>query len=138
VVLSSPTPERRSNRCPVCGAPTEPSVPAGDAPCSQCGYLVWFTWEEAGDTVTIKPTRSTVRPEDLDPVFNSALNRQSGHIVMDMSDVRYLSSAALGKLINFKKKLGYTQRKLELRNLQPDLLEVLRITRLDRLLDLGR
>ena len=43
--VSSRTPEGQPNRCPVCGAEVEiePSVLFGDAPCPQCGTLLWFT-----------------------------------------------------------------------------------------------
>src|SRR5262245_63759521 len=44
MTISSRTPEGSPNRCPVCGADfrTEPSRPPGDAPCPQCGHLLWF------------------------------------------------------------------------------------------------
>jgi acyl carrier protein len=43
-VVSSRTPEGQPNRCPVCHGQTciEPSMPPGDAPCPQCGTLLWF------------------------------------------------------------------------------------------------
>ncbi len=42
--ISSRTPEGEPNRCPLCGASIclEPSQPAGDAPCPNCGVLLWF------------------------------------------------------------------------------------------------
>lgn len=42
--IASRTPEGWPNRCPVCGAEIriEPSQPTGDAPCPQCGVLLWF------------------------------------------------------------------------------------------------
>jgi hypothetical protein len=42
--ISSRTPEGIPNRCPICGADVriEPSKPSGDAPCPQCGALLWF------------------------------------------------------------------------------------------------
>jgi acyl carrier protein len=44
VTISSRTPEGSPNDCPVCGAVVriEPSRPPGDAPCPQCGTLLWF------------------------------------------------------------------------------------------------
>jgi serine/threonine protein kinase len=44
MIISSRTPEGLPNRCPVCGTNVriEPSNPAGDAPCPQCGHLLWF------------------------------------------------------------------------------------------------
>jgi acyl carrier protein len=43
--ISSRTPEGSPNLCPVCGAIVriEPTLPTGDAPCPQCGTLLWFT-----------------------------------------------------------------------------------------------
>ena len=45
MVISSRTPEGLPNYCPVCDAHflLEPSDPAGDAPCPNCGHLVWFS-----------------------------------------------------------------------------------------------
>jgi acyl carrier protein len=42
--ISSRTPEGFPNRCPICGAEfvLEPSQPTGDAPCPQCGQLLWW------------------------------------------------------------------------------------------------
>ena len=43
--ISSRTPEGTPNRCPLCGAAicVEPTQPPGDAPCPNCGTLLWFT-----------------------------------------------------------------------------------------------
>ncbi len=43
-VISSRTPEGNDNHCPLCGADVriEPSLPSGDAPCPNCGSLLWF------------------------------------------------------------------------------------------------
>jgi acyl carrier protein len=48
--ISSRTPEGEPNVCPVCeGAISiEPSSPSGDAPCPQCGTLLWFVNTENG------------------------------------------------------------------------------------------
>jgi acyl carrier protein len=42
--IASRTPEGWPNRCPICGAELrmDPSIPPGDAPCPQCGHLLWF------------------------------------------------------------------------------------------------
>src|SRR5262245_65616952 len=41
---STRAPEGEPNRCPVCGHDVllEPSLPAGDATCPNCGQLLWF------------------------------------------------------------------------------------------------
>jgi hypothetical protein len=41
---ASRTPEGEPNQCPICGKEVqlEPSRPPGDAPCPNCGHLLWF------------------------------------------------------------------------------------------------
>src|SRR5262245_34209097 len=43
-IVSTRTPEGEPVRCPICGAGVrvEPSTPAGDSPCPNCGHLLWF------------------------------------------------------------------------------------------------
>jgi len=43
MTISSRTPEGMPSECPLCGAKTylEYSDPAGDAPCPNCGCLIW-------------------------------------------------------------------------------------------------
>ena len=108
VVISSRTPEGWPNHCPVCGSDLkiEPSDPARDAPCPRCGHLLWFAWEDLGDVQVITPTGSPLDPESLDRLFDSVARRSGQHLVIDLSNVQYLPSSILGKLINLKKQLG--------------------------------
>lgn len=54
-------------------------------------------------------------------------------IVLDFTNVEYLSSAALGKLITMDKKVKASGGKLRLCSIRSDILEVFKITRLDKL-----
>lgn len=139
-MISSRTPEGRPNLCPVCGsAPTiEPSDPAGDAPCPNCGHLLWFTRDDAGDVIFIKFTSSFLRSEDLDTLTGRASEKRGVKLVLDFCDVQHLSSSALGQLINLKKKMVGMTGRCEIRNLHPDLLEAFRITRPDQVFDMER
>jgi anti-anti-sigma regulatory factor len=137
VNISSRTPEGRPNHCPVCGfdLQIEPSDPAGDAPCPQCGHLLWFVWEELGDAQVIKLAASPFDAESWDSLIDSTDVSSGRRLVIDFSDVQNCSSAILGKLINLKKKLG-RERRLVLQHVHPDFLEVFRITRLDQVVEL--
>lgn len=44
MLISSRTPEGEPNHCPVCGkhVSIDPSPLFGDAPCPNCGHLLWF------------------------------------------------------------------------------------------------
>ena len=55
-------------------------------------------------------------------------------IILDFSNVEYLSSAALGKLITLDKKVKKAKGKLKLCSIRPDIYEVFAITRLNQLL----
>jgi acyl carrier protein len=48
--ISSRTPEGVPNHCPICDTSIciEPSHPPGDAPCPNCGTLLWFFNTSAG------------------------------------------------------------------------------------------
>lgn len=53
-------------------------------------------------------------------------------ILLNFSNVEYLSSAALGKLITLNKKLQGVQGKLILCKIDPQIFEVFEITKLDK------
>lgn len=57
-------------------------------------------------------------------------------LLLNFSDVEFLSSAALNKLIILDKKLREGGGKLKLSNLRPEIHEVFMITRLNQLFDI--
>jgi anti-sigma B factor antagonist len=57
-------------------------------------------------------------------------------IVLDFTNVEYLSSAALGKLITMDKKVKAAGGKLRLCNIRKDIYEVFAITRLNKVFDI--
>jgi anti-sigma B factor antagonist len=57
-------------------------------------------------------------------------------IVLDFSNVEYLSSAALGKLITMNNKVKTAKGKLRLCNIRPEILEVFTITKLNKVLEI--
>jgi anti-anti-sigma factor len=109
----------------------DPSDPLGDAPCPGCGHLLWFIREGTGDDEDFKLKGNLLRPASLDGLIDPISPLRGSRLVLDFSEVRYLSSAASGKLINLKKQVGAMRRQLVLRHVHPDLLQVFRITRLD-------
>ena len=54
-------------------------------------------------------------------------------ILLNFTNVEYLSSAALGKFISLNKKVAAAGGKLVMCNINEDIFEVFEITRLDRL-----
>ena len=59
-------------------------------------------------------------------------------ILLNFSNVEYLSSAALGKFITLNKKVQAKSGKLVMCNINEDIFEVFEITRLDRLFNIQK
>jgi anti-sigma B factor antagonist len=72
----------------------------------------------------------------LGRLIDSVAMRPGRRMVIDFSEVEYLASSVLAKLINLKKRLGRGGGRLGLQHVHPDLVEVFRVTRLDRVFDL--
>jgi anti-sigma B factor antagonist len=71
-----------------------------------------------------------------DQLYSLVEDEGHKHLLLNFGNVQYLSSAALGKLINLKKKVGAVKGKLKLCCIHPDLLEVFKITRLDQVFEI--
>ena len=58
-------------------------------------------------------------------------------LLLDFSNVQYLSSAALGKLITLNKRVAEGNGKLVLCSIRPQIYEVFKITKLNRIFDIA-
>jgi anti-anti-sigma factor len=66
-------------------------------------------------------------------LFDLVDKDQRHKIVLNFSNVEFLSSAALGKLITFEKKIKRIGADLVLTNISPEIFQVFAITNLDKL-----
>ncbi len=137
-MTSSNTPEVQPDRCHVCGSElkVDPSDPSATSPCPRCGHLLWFTWESSADFDVITPTRDRLNREDLDAFLDSVAIRPGIHLVLDLADVHYMASAALGRLVGLKKRVASVGGRFTIRHVDHELMEVFRITRLVHVFDL--
>lgn len=151
--VSSRTPEGVPNRCPVCGKAVvvEPSDPARDAPCPHCGHLLWFDPAEAeirkgeitvsedriGVVVKFSPDCPILERDDLQRIDEQLFDRlRMPRLVLDFSNVAFISSEALGKLITVHQKVKARDGWIKVRNLRPRIRELFSVTRLDRLFEI--
>jgi anti-sigma B factor antagonist len=72
-----------------------------------------------------------------DELFGLVEKDNRKRILLNFSNVEFLSSAALNKLIILDKKVKTHKGKLKLCNLRPEILEVFAITRLNQLFDIA-
>ena len=69
-------------------------------------------------------------------LFSLVEEDNRGKLVLNFSDVDFLSSAALNKLIVLDRKVKGAGGKLKLSDLKPEIVEVFHITRLSQLFDI--
>ncbi len=71
--------------------------------------------------------------EELTKLMES---QTTGHLLLSFKNVEHLSSAALGMLITLKKKVEGKNGKLKLSDINPQIYEVFKITRLNKVFDI--
>ena len=94
--------------------------------------------EEVGDVTIARFTDKKILDETNIQIIGNqlfGLVDEDGRrkIVLDFTNVEYLSSAALGKLITMDKKVKAAKGVLRLCNIRPDIFEVFAITKLNKL-----
>jgi hypothetical protein len=147
--IASRTPEGSPNHCPLCGARfrLEPSQPPGDAPCPQCGCLVWFPEQlKLGAPVAVVNFASlvTAAGKSLSPEHIHAgmrrwrpLLESCTALVLRFEEGVYLPSACIGELVwlhTSARRLG--RHLLIIAPRGSRLREILQLTKLDTVLAL--
>jgi len=69
-------------------------------------------------------------------LFHLVEEEQRKKLLLNFTNVEFLSSAALGKLITLDKKVKKAGGQLQLSNIRPEIYEVFAITRLNKLFDI--
>ena len=98
--------------------------------------------EDVGDVTVAKFIDKKILDETNIQIIGNqmaALVEEDGRrkIILDFSNVEYLSSAALGQLITMDKRVKGAKGKLRLCNIRPEILEVFTITRLNKVFDIN-
>ena len=128
-MISSRTPEGSPSHCAVCGnqlAMESSVVPMRDAPCPHCGCLLWF--QESGTTSFRIPT--TDADPDWAQLFDWAGRGKPRRLRLDLSDVKILTSALLGRLWMVFKNAEQSGSRVVLCNVDPGFKEVFFVARL--------
>ena len=101
----------------------------------------FYTVRQAGKyTVVEFQTPSLMNPLELERIggglFKLVDEEKRDRLVLDFAKVQYLSSQAIGIILTLNKKLGAAPAggKLVLCGVGPQLMQLLKITRLDRIL----
>jgi anti-sigma B factor antagonist len=61
-----------------------------------------------------------------------------GDILLNFTNVEFLSSAALGKLITLDRKVKASKGRMKMCNIRPEIFEVFQITKLNKVFDIRK
>jgi anti-sigma B factor antagonist len=90
-------------------------------------------------TIRIQDER-LVEPEQLKRLFeelNTLLGKSDERqVVLNFGSVKFMASSMLSKLVAFQKKSDEFRAKLKLCNVAPDIMEVFKITKLNKVFDI--
>jgi anti-sigma B factor antagonist len=94
--------------------------------------------EEVGDVTVVSFVDKKILDEQNiqtigEQLFDLVDNQDKKKILLNFSNVEFLSSAALGKLITLNKKVQTTGGKLIMCKIAKEIMEVFEITKLDKL-----
>lgn len=132
---STRTPEGEPNVCSVCGDAVriEPSVfPVRDAPCPRCGCLIQFDDPKVASARLLEPDR-----EDLvERIGLLSPSPNTKRILVDLGEEKMMTSEVIGKLLRAHLKAMAKGLRLAVCNVHPDVRDVFRITKLDRVLEI--
>jgi anti-sigma B factor antagonist len=81
-----------------------------------------------------------VEPEQLKRLFEDLYallgKTEQQQVVLDFAPVKFMASAMLGKLVALQKKCEEYRAKLKLSSIAPDILQVFKITKLNKVFDI--
>ena len=96
-----------------------------------------FHGQVAVATLTDEKILEETQLQALEGSFMPLIEQNPGiQLIIDFSQVKFLTSSVLGLLIRISKKVYETDGKLRLCSISPKILEVFKITRLDKIFEI--
>lgn len=94
-----------------------------------------------GEVTVVYFTDSKILDEhkinQLTEELNSVAERNAGgKLLLNFSDVHFMSSAVLGKLVSINRRCKADQTALKMCNISPDIMKVFEITKLNKVIDI--
>jgi len=78
----------------------------------------------------------TPATKEIQDTVDKVLNYTDRRIVVDFENIRYIASSGLRQLISIYKKCASDGGHLQLINVNPDVMEILKVTNFDKVFDI--
>jgi anti-sigma B factor antagonist len=94
-----------------------------------------------GDVLVVYFTDSQILDEGKiqqisEELMKIADKAESSKLLLNFNDVKFMSSSVLGRLVHLNKKCKNDKIDLKMCNISPDIMEVFKITRLNKVFDI--
>jgi anti-anti-sigma factor len=124
--------------CPICGATVVAGaleVP-GEVSCPECGHVLWFHVRTVDPAMVLDVISGKVAiNQELDKVCAMLTqDREKPCVVLNMSDVQFVSSSFIAGLVALHKRLRGADGKMIVCGMNPVVQETLHGAKLDKLL----
>ena len=108
----------------------------GEVSCPKCGHVLWFSFRTVDNAMVLDVISGKVAiNQELDKVCE-LLTRvgEKPHVVLNMSDVQFVSSSFIAGLVALHKRLRSANGKMVVCEMSPVVQETLHGAKLDKLL----
>ena len=133
--------EEAAYSCPVCdtriaGAPAPPPF---DAPCPDCGYMLWCRKKMMGGVAVLHVVPGRTPEHGEVEQLGEALERPGGgpRVIVELSALDFMSSAFIARLVALNKRIRAAGGKLVLCGLHPFVREAFHDSRLERIFEIA-
>jgi anti-anti-sigma factor len=125
--------------CPICGnsLPSHPALAPYDAPCSECGFVLWCRKRTVDGVVILEalPGR-TPGLWDVEQVAESVLREGIEGVVFDLGLLDFVSTSLVARLVTLNKRVRAANRRLVLCQMRPIVRELFTRFRLHTAFDI--
>ena len=89
-------------------------------------------------TVTLKGDIYTEQGDELHQVFTDILDKNPNEVVIDLSDLKSITSSGIGKIVYLYKDLNKKGGKIRIVGVNDTIMQIFRIVKLDKLMEIER
>jgi anti-sigma B factor antagonist len=94
--------------------------------------------DQARTTVSLKGDIYTEQGDELHQVFNTIVDKNPKEVVIDLADLKSITSSGIGKIVLLYKNLNRHGGKIRIVGANETIMQIFKIVKLDKLMDIER
>jgi anti-sigma B factor antagonist len=106
---------------------------------SRRGYMkILVSDAEERTTVTLKGDIHTEQGDELHQVFRDIVEKNPKEVVIDLADLKSITSSGIGKIVYLYKDLNKKGGKIRIVGVNDTIMQIFKIVKLDKLMEIER